>query len=101
MPVPTAIYPDPNAFLARRRQELGLSPADLALKAGFGSSKVHASVIDMIERGKAQIPLARCRELALALDVDPVWFVMCVLWKQEPDTAEVLQGALDRVQRVG
>jgi len=101
MPMPTTTYPDPNDFLARRRKELSLSHADLAFKAGFGSSKVHASMIDMIERGKAQIPLARCRRLATALDVDPVWFTMALLWKQVPEAAEVLQGALDRLPKAG
>jgi transcriptional regulator with XRE-family HTH domain len=84
-------YQDPNHFLAERRQQLGLSPEELARQIGFPKdSRLAGSMVALIENDRAQIPLCKCREFAAVLEADAVWFTLCLLKKQHPDVINAL-----------
>jgi transcriptional regulator with XRE-family HTH domain len=84
-----ALYQDPTQFIAARRQELGLTAAELGARIGYET--LAASTISMIESGRAHAPLRRCREFAAALQVDEAWLTLCMLRKQFPEAADVIE----------
>lgn len=86
-------YRDPNQFIAARRKELGLSPAELCAQIG-GTPAPSESLLALIEDGRSNVPLAKCNHIAAALQVDPVWFTMCIITKQHPEVAGVLSRAV-------
>ena len=90
-----SLYQDPNRFLADRRQQLGLSPEELARQIGFPKeSRLAGSMIALIENDRVQIPLSKCREFAAVLEADPAWFTLCLLNKQHPDVVSALASAI-------
>lgn len=57
--------------IKQKREEKGMSQLDLAKKVGYGTR----SAISMIEADKRDIPLAKVREIAKALEVSPDWLM--------------------------
>ena len=57
---------EPGAIIAARREELGLTQAEVAARLGYG----HACFISMMERGTSRMPLERVFDIARALGLD-------------------------------
>lgn len=83
---------DPGAFVAQRRQELGLTQAELANRLSGG--QITSNFIAMIERRRSMVPLRRCAEFATALEVDTLSFVMMVMRAQLAEVAHIIDQAI-------
>jgi transcriptional regulator with XRE-family HTH domain len=79
---------DPNEIIAQRRQELNLSQGELARKLSYPS----INFISMLEAKKSKVPIERAADIADALEMDPKWFIECVLRDRHPNIAEVIYG---------
>ena len=82
----------PGEYIAKRRQELSLTQAELAGRLTGGD--ITSSFIGMMESRRSNVPLRRCGEIAAALEIDPLWFVMLVLRAQMPEIAQILSKAI-------
>jgi transcriptional regulator with XRE-family HTH domain len=60
-----APYQDPNRFLADRRQQLGLTLEEFAVKAGYPNTGQVGSMISLIEKDRARVPLGATLRLSV------------------------------------
>lgn len=55
------------------------------------------NVLTMFKQGKTKIPINKVKQLALALEVDPVYLLRLVMTEYMPDTWDVIQGIMGSV----
>lgn len=82
----------PGQYIAKRRQVLGLTQAEFAGRLTGGD--ITSSFIGMMESRRSNVPLRRSIEIAAALEVEPLWFVMLVMRAQMPQIAQVISKAI-------
>ncbi|MDX5368505.1 MAG: helix-turn-helix domain-containing protein [Alphaproteobacteria bacterium] len=76
----------PADIISMRRQELGMTQAELSNKMGFA----RANFISIVEAGRSKIPIERAIDFADALKMDRVWLIEQLLRDRFPAVAEEL-----------
>ena len=79
-------------YVDKQLKLCGKTQREVAQALGY----MHPNIMSMIKTGATKVPIAKVETLALALNVDPAYFLRLVMNEYMPEAWSVIEGILDR-----